>query len=818
MDKVYDGTTLASATGAAFLSGVISGDAVVLGGSPSFAFVSAEPSIGITINTSGYTISGTDSGNYALTQPILSADITPVPIEFTSISSDGDESVPSVVIPVNIPVAYTTVTATVDYTVTGTAASGADYTLTDGTLTFSPGSTSENITIASIVDDIVVETDETVIITLSNPNGLVLGTNTVYTYTINNNDTTEVTINSDVDVDEDAGFATLVATLSNPVQGGFFIHVTTTDGTAVAPGDYTAFNDEPNTDFGGTAGETQNILIPIIDDIQGELSETFTVTLSSVSGTTLGSFITTTDSATVTIVDNDAPMVTGVTVPTDGLYGIGDNLDFTVTFTDFISTTGTPVIPITIGATTVNAELSAPVSNSLTAVFSYTVVEGNNDLDGIEVGTDISLDGGTIFGTNSTLDAILTLNGVASTAAVNVDGIRPVPTIDSTVPDPTNAAFTLDIVFDEPVTGLILAGINVDNGTASALSGSGTAYTATITPDTDGTVTVTLLAGNAFDLAGNGNVASNVFSVLYDATNPQATITTTGLDPINTPFTVDVEWSEDVYGFELADLTVTNGTPSDFETISATHSVLITPVDAGNVVVDILAGVTEDLATNPNDAATLTIEYDNTPPLPPNITHISDYTCSGDVTQTGDNTLEISGTAERTSIVEVFVDGVSLGTVTSDADTGFFTFDFTDTILADGTYTFTAQATDIATNVGDLSAGFTITVNTVDADGDGIPDFCDDDDDGNNVVDTDEDCDGDGIIDSEDSDNSLCSNGIRETKKYGFSPNGDGINDAWVIENITAFPNNTVSLFSRSGKLVFKQKNYQNTLKEFQIS
>ena len=166
--------------------------------------------------------------------------------------------------------AYTTVTA-VDYTVTERFRAIIP---TDGTLTFSPGSTSENITIASIVDDIVVETDETVIITLSNPNGLVLGTNTVYTYTINNNDTTEVTINSDVDVDEDAGFATLVATLSNPVQGGFFIHVTTTDGTAVAPGDYTAFNDEPNTDFGGTAGETQNILIPIIDDIQGELSET----------------------------------------------------------------------------------------------------------------------------------------------------------------------------------------------------------------------------------------------------------------------------------------------------------------------------------------------------------------------------------------------------------------------------------------------------------------------------------------------------------------------------------------------------------------
>jgi len=177
---------------------------------------------------------------------------------------------------------------------------------------------------------------------------------------------------------------------------------------------------------------------------------------------------------------------------------------------------------------------------------------------------------------------------------------------------------------------------------------------------------------------------------------------------------------------------------------------------------------------------------------------------------TGDNTLEISGTAERESTVEVFIDGVSIGTVVTDADNGFFTFDYTGTTLADGTYTFTAQATDIAMNTGALSAGFSITINTVDSDGDGNPDFCDDDDNGNGSTDTEEDCDGDGIVDSQDSDNSSCRIPIQQTRTYGFSPNGDGINDGWVIENITAFPNNTVSLYSRSGKLVFKQSNYQN--------
>ena len=43
-----------------------------------------------------------------------------------------------------------------------------------------------------------------------------------------------------------------------------------------------------------------------------------------------------------------------------------------------------------------------------------------------------------------------------------------------------------------------------------------------------------------------------------------------------------------------------------------------------------------------------------------------------------------------------------------------------------------------------------------------------------------------------------------------ISINGDGINDYWKIVNIELFPNNTVSVYSRSGYLVFKEKNYKN--------
>ena len=78
------------------------------------------------------------------------------------------------------------------------------------------------------------------------------------------------------------------------------------------------------------------------------------------------------------------------------------------------------------------------------------------------------------------------------------------------------------------------------------------------------------------------------------------------------------------------------------------------------------------------------------------------------------------------------------------------------------------------------------------------------------ITDPDEDCDGDGIIDTEDTDFSSCALAIRNTTRYGFSPNEDGINDVWSIENIFAYPNNTVKVFNRSGKLVFKQRGYQN--------
>ncbi|MFY0604946.1 MAG: DUF11 domain-containing protein, partial [Flavobacteriaceae bacterium] len=44
-----------------------------------------------------------------------------------------------------------------------------------------------------------------------------------------------------------------------------------------------------------------------------------------------------------------------------------------------------------------------------------------------------------------------------------------------------------------------------------------------------------------------------------------------------------------------------------------------------------------------------------------------------------------------------------------------------------------------------------------------------------------------------------------------FSPNGDNINDFFVIDCIDQYPNNTLEVFNRYGNTVFKKRNYDNT-------
>jgi hypothetical protein len=79
-NKEYDGMSSGTLMGGASLLGVETTDqsSVVLGGTPLVSFVSANAGLAVEMVVSGYALSGSESGNYQVVQPIgLAADITP---------------------------------------------------------------------------------------------------------------------------------------------------------------------------------------------------------------------------------------------------------------------------------------------------------------------------------------------------------------------------------------------------------------------------------------------------------------------------------------------------------------------------------------------------------------------------------------------------------------------------------------------------------------------------------------------------------------------------------------------------------------------
>ncbi|WP_264538480.1 MBG domain-containing protein [Flavobacterium sp. N1736] len=44
-----------------------------------------------------------------------------------------------------------------------------------------------------------------------------------------------------------------------------------------------------------------------------------------------------------------------------------------------------------------------------------------------------------------------------------------------------------------------------------------------------------------------------------------------------------------------------------------------------------------------------------------------------------------------------------------------------------------------------------------------------------------------------------------------LSPNGDGVNDYWEIKDINLYPNNSVTVYDRGGRIVYAKNNYNNT-------
>lgn len=188
----------------------------------------------------------------------------------------------------------------VDYAVTGgTASSGSDFTVNAGTLRFPPGEVITNLTF-SVSNDTAVESNETIVITFSNPTNCVLGPVATHTYTILDDDAHGAVTVTAVDASAsetgpDPGrFRFTRGTASTNALTVFFQVV----GSANSPSDYAPLPDSVTIPAGSNSVD---LVVMPVDDVTPETNESVTVNLTVAPGARIGS----PDTATVLIADND---------------------------------------------------------------------------------------------------------------------------------------------------------------------------------------------------------------------------------------------------------------------------------------------------------------------------------------------------------------------------------------------------------------------------------------------------------------------------------------------------------------------------------
>ena len=197
-------------------------------------------------------------------------------------------------------------------------------------------------------------------------------------------------------------------------------------------------------------------------------------------------------------------------------------------------------------------------------------------------------------------------NRAAVPLVIEADLTGPEVTIASAATGAVSGAFALTISFSEAVTGFEQDEIRVTNGSVTGFSGSGTSYTAEITPSASGQVKVEVGADVAEDGAGNGNEAA-AFVIEADLERPEVMIAGPA-EPVPVGmagFEVRITFSEPVAGFEREDIQVSNGMVVGFTPVSpSAYDATIEPAAAGSpVMVEVPEDVAEDGAGNGNAAA-----------------------------------------------------------------------------------------------------------------------------------------------------------------------------------------------------------------------
>ncbi len=497
---------------------------------------------------------------------------------------------------------------TVDYadTTSGTATSGADYeAITAGTLTFAPGTTTQNIDV-TVMGDVDDEVDETVILTLSNPVNATI-TTADGTGTITDDDDPalpSISIAADTSPVTEGTAATFTLTASSAPAANLAVTVTVTDS-----GNFIAGAAPPTVTIAASA-TTAMLIVPTEDDSASEAPGMITAMVETGTGYTVAS--PPGNTASVTVNDDDDAGVTvtppALTVPEDGSTGA---------YTLVLDTLPTANVIIAVASDTATVATVSPTSLSFTTANwntpqTVTVTGVNDDVDNpgnertaslshTPASTDSDYNGGAI--TIASVSVTVTDDDVA--------GVSVVPTM-----------------------------ITVDD------AGSGTAdYTVVLDSRPTAVVTITPTSGDT----GLATV-SGALSFAPAAWNVAQTVTVTGVDdgienavPRMTAITHAIDSTDGGYG------------SLDVDDVSVTGASLPVAGLFGLVPPDDLASEENntdlaevDLRLSPAPEAPLTVRLEITP-----TTALGDYQLVA-----GGRTLSPAGGTDNVYEVDVGIDGM----------------------------------------------------------------------------------------------------------------------------------------------------------------
>jgi hypothetical protein len=242
---------------------------------------------------------------------------------------------------------------------------------------------------------------------------------------------------------------------------------------------------------------------------------------------------------------------------------------------------------------------------------------------------------------NKFIDSAGNANIASNTFNFTFDNTKPEITIAATASGSTlvsgsttkNTPIALTFSSSKATTDFDKTDISVTGGTLSAITGSGTVYSATFAPnanDVSGKTecSIAVQADKFIDSVGNYNIASTTFNFTFDNTKPGMTITATasgsnlasGSTTKNTPIALTFTSTEATIDFDRTDISFNGGILSAITGSGTVYSATFAP-NANNATgrtecsIAVQADKFVDPVGNSNNAApTFNFTFDNTKP------------------------------------------------------------------------------------------------------------------------------------------------------------------------------------------------------------